>query len=130
MKQIAGPLRLEYARYRELAAFSRFGSDLSKDTLERLRHGERIVELLKQPQYTPMPVERQVLILYVLTNKYLSDVPMKRIADFQNDFFVFVEEHHHHILGDIREKGEISDSLEEDIKIAIKEFKGKYFYNQ
>jgi len=72
MKRIAGPLRMELAQYRELAAFAQFGSDLSQDTLDRLRHGERIVEVLKQPQYRPMPVEEQVLVLFALTNRFLS----------------------------------------------------------
>ncbi len=82
MKKLAGPLRIELAQYRELAAFAQFGSDLSKDTLERLKHGERIVEILKQPQYQPMPVEQQTLLLYVLTRKrsYNSNIAAKALA--------------------------------------------------
>jgi len=126
MKKIAGPLRIELAQYRELAAFSQFGSDLSEDTLTRLRHGERIVEVLKQPQHRPMPVERQVLILYVLTNKYLADVPMERIREFEHDFLDFVEETYPKITEAIRETGDVSDETEEAIKLAIAAFKEKH----
>ena len=79
MKKIAGPIRTELAQYRELASFAQFGSDLDADTKERLAQGERIKEVLKQPQYQPMPVEEQVMIIYAVTKKYLLDVPVKRI---------------------------------------------------
>ena len=123
MKKIAGPLRIELAQYRELAAFVQFGSDLSQDTLDRLKQGERIVEILKQPQYRPMPVERQVLILYVLTNRHLSDVYVENVQKFQTDFLDFIEERHGAIAGEIREKKEIDEALEERLKAAIAEFK-------
>jgi len=126
MKKIAGPLRIELAQYRELAAFSQFGSDLSEDTLARLRHGERIVEMLKQPQHKPMPVELQVLILYVLTNKYLADVPLDIIREFEHQFLDFVEEAYPEITEAIRETGAVSDETEEAIKRAIAEFKEKH----
>lgn len=123
MKQLAGPLRIELAQYRELAAFMQFGADLSHDTQERLGHGERIVELLKQPQYTPMPVEEQVLILYVFTNKYLSDVPAKQVRTFQTEFLAFMNEHHRDVLDEIRKTGDISDDTEQTIKSAVDTFK-------
>ncbi|MCL2368737.1 MAG: F0F1 ATP synthase subunit alpha [Oscillospiraceae bacterium] len=126
MKKIAGPLRIELAQYRELAAFAQFGSDLSQDTLERLRHGERIVEILKQPQYDPMPVEQQVLILYVLTNKHLADIPMDQVRDFERQFLTFIAEKHGHILQEIRTKRDISDALEAQILAAIAECKAQY----
>jgi len=97
MKKIAGPLRLELAQYRELAAFAQFGSDLSEDTLDRLNHGERIVETLKQPQYHPIPVEEQVLILYVLTNRYMADIELTEVKQAEEDFLEFVRKAHNDI---------------------------------
>ena len=91
MKKTAGPLRVELAQYRELESFSQFGSELDKDTLARLEHGKRIVEILKQPQYKPMPVAHQVLILYVVTNRYLMDIPLERILEFEDAFLQYME---------------------------------------
>ncbi|MCL2767707.1 MAG: F0F1 ATP synthase subunit alpha [Synergistaceae bacterium] len=122
MKKIAGPLRVELAQYRELAAFAQFGSDLNKDTLERLRHGERIVEIFKQRQYSPMPVEQQVLSLYALTNKYFSSVNVEQIRKIESSFLKFIEDNYSDITDEIREKKEISTELEEKIKAAINEF--------
>jgi len=129
MKRIAGPLRIELAQYRELAAFVQFGSDLNQDTLGRLRQGERIVEILKQPQYRPMPVEKQVLILYLLTNGYLADVRVESVRKFQYDFLEFIEDCYSDITDEIREKKEISDELEHDIKTAVGEFKKHHKYH-
>jgi len=126
MKRIAGPLRIELAQYRELAAFVQFGSDLSQDTLDRLRQGERIVEILKQPQYKPMPVEQQVLILYVLTNRHLSDIPVNQVRRFQNEFLAHIAESHSDITEEIREKQEISESLKQKLDDAIDGFKERY----
>jgi len=126
MKKIAGPLRIELAQYRELAAFVQFGSDLSKDTLERLRQGERIVEILKQPQFRPMPVEQQVLILYVLTNRLLSDVPVDRVRKFQGDFLEYVEDNESDILDEIRASQVIPQALEEKIRGALEAFKERH----
>jgi len=126
MKKIAGPLRIELAQYRELAAFVQFGSDLSQDTLDRLRQGERIVEILKQPQFRPMPVEQQVLILYVLTNRHLTDVPVDQVRRFQSDFLEHMAESHGDIIDEIRETKLISDSLEKKINDAIEGFKERY----
>jgi F-type H+-transporting ATPase subunit alpha len=122
MKKIAGPLRIELAQYRELAAFAQFGSDLNKDTLDRLRHGERIVEVFKQPQYQPMPVEQQVLVMYVLTHKYFSKVKVEETSKTERAFLKFVEERNGEILTEIREKREISEELETKIKTVIDEF--------
>jgi len=126
MKKIAGPLRIELAQYRELAAFVQFGSDLSQDTLDRLRQGERIVEILKQPQFRPMPVEQQVLILYVLTRRHLSDVPADRVRQFQHDFLEYIAGNHDDIIEEIHEKQVISDELEQKIDGAIEGFKERY----
>ena len=126
MKKIAGPLRVELAQYRELAAFAQFGSDLSKDTLDRLRHGERIVEILKQPQYEPMPVEKQVLLLYALTNRYFSNVNVENIQKSEADFLRFADERYRGIVDEIRDKREISDELDEKIKALAEEFLKTY----
>lgn len=129
MKKLAGPLRIEFAQYRELAAFAQFGSDLSPDTLERLAQGERIMEILKQPQYHPMPVEYQVLILYALVNRHLNDVKLNRIREFQRDFLMYVHDKRPDIVKEIRETGDLSEALEENIKDVIREFKAKHPYN-
>jgi len=128
MRKIAGLLRIELAQYRELAAFVQFGSDLSHDTLERLNHGERIVEVLKQPQYTPMPIEKQVLMMYVLTNNYLSDVSVDGVQKFQRDFLKFIDEYHSDITNELREKEDISEADEQKIKVAVVEFKKRHIY--
>ena len=122
MKKVSGPLRIELAQYRELASFAQFGSDLSKDTLDRLRHGERIVEILKQPQYKPLSVEEQVVLLYMLTNKFFSSVKVERIQKASRDFLTFINERYGHITHEIHETKVISDDLEEIIKTAGKEF--------
>jgi len=123
MKKLAGPLRVELAQYRELASFAQFGSDLNKDTLDRLRQGERIVEILKQPQYEPMPAEQQVLVLYALTNRYLTDVYVEETQEFASAFVAYVKENNNDILEEIRQKKEISKELEPKIQSAITAFK-------
>jgi len=122
MKKIAGPLRIELAQYRELAAFAQFGSDLSKDTLDRLRHGERIVEILKQAQYAPMPVEQQVLLLYVLTRRFFVNVHVENVQKTEKDFLIFFNERYGDILDAIRTTQEISDELEARVDAAVGEF--------
>ncbi len=103
MKKIAAPIRTELAQYRELAAFSQFGSDLDADTKEKLAQGERIKEILKQPQYQPMPVQYQVIIIYVATNKYLLDVPVADITRFEKEFFEFLDTKYPEIPNSIAE---------------------------
>jgi len=122
MKKIAGPLRIELAQYRELASFAQFGSDLSKDTLERLKHGERIVEMLKQPQYEPLQVEYQVLLLFMLTRKYFAEVNVERVSMTADDYLRYIKENHQDIADEIRDKQVISSELEEKIKSAAEEF--------
>lgn len=129
MKRLAGPLRIEFAQYKELAAFSQFGSDLNQDTLDRLNQGERITEVLKQPQYRPMAVEDQVLILYALSNKHLTDIEVERILRFQRDFINYVNQHAPHIKEEIKQTGDISKDLEQEIDKAITETKKQYQYN-
>ena len=129
MKRLAGPLRIEYAQYKELAAFSQFGSDLSQDTLERLNHGERILEVLKQPQYKPMPVEDQVLILYALNNKHLDDIDIGRILKFEKDFIKYVDTHAPELKEEIRETGELSEDVAQALEQMIAEVKKEYNYS-
>ena len=122
MKKIAGPLRIELAQYRELSSFAQFGSDLSKDTLERLKHGERIVEILKQPQYEPLPVERQVLLLYMLNYKYFSGVNVENVLKTSNEFLLFIDDCHPDVAAEIKDKKKVSPELEDRIKAACEEF--------
>ncbi len=126
MKKIAGPIRIELAQFRELESFSQFGSDLDKDTLERLNHGKRIVELLKQPQYETLAVEKQVVILYAVTNKYLQDVELDRIADFQNQFFEFVSSKYSQIFTSIKDTKDLSKDMENTLVKALDEFKKNF----
>ncbi len=123
MKKIAGPIRIELAQYRELESFSQFGSDLDKDTLERLNHGQRIVEILKQPQYKTLAVEKEVVILFAVTNKYLDDIELDRIQDFETQFLSFMEAKHNDILTSIRDTKQISDEMEKELKKALETFK-------
>jgi F-type H+-transporting ATPase subunit alpha len=126
MKKIAGPLRIELAQYRELAAFAQFGSDLSKDTLDRLKHGERIVEILKQPQYNPVPVEQQVLLFYVLTQKHFSGVRVEKVQQTEKDFLRYFDERHKNITDEIKKTGKLSAELDDQIKAGIDEFFKNY----
>lgn len=129
MKKIAGPLRIEFAQYNELSVFSQFGTDLDKDTLARLEHGERIMEVLKQGQYKPMKVENQVLIFYALSQRHLTDIEVNRVLKFQNDFLRYVEKNHKDIQTEIRTTGLISDELAERIDQVIAKVKELYNYS-
>ena len=126
MKKIAAPIRVELAQYRELAAFSQFGSELDADTKEKLAQGERIKEVLKQPQYQPMPVQYQVIIIYVVTKKYLLDVPVADITRFEKELFEFLDTKYPEISRSIAEEKVISDEVEEKLKKAIEEFKKSF----
>ena len=123
MKKIAAPIRVDLAQYRELAAFAQFGSELDADTKEKLAQGERIKEILKQPQYKPMPVEYQVIIIYAATNKYLLDVPVEEITTFEKDFFEFLDTKYPEIPENIRKEKVISEETEGLLQKAIAEFK-------
>ncbi len=126
MKKIAAPIRVELAQYRELAAFAQFGSDLDADTKEKLAQGERIKEILKQPQYKPMPVQYQVMIIYAATNKYLLDVPVENITRFEEEFFTYVDTKYPEIPASIADTKVISEEMEETLKKAIVEFKEQF----
>ena len=126
MKKIAGPIRTELAQYRELASLAQFGSELDDDTRERLAQGERIKEVLKQPQYQPLAVEKQIVIIYAVTRKYLLDVPVERIAEFEKGLYEFVETKYPEIYKAIRETGEINSETDVLIQKAITEFKNQF----
>ncbi len=124
MKQVAGRLRLELAQYRELAAFAQFGTtELDKATKAQLERGQRITEILKQPQYAPMPVAKQVMILYAAINGYLDDIAVDKVATFEINFHRFMEANHPEIGEKIAQEKEISAETEDALKAAILEFK-------
>ena len=123
MKKLASPIRVELAQYRELAAFSQFGSELDEDTRNQLAQGERIKEILKQPQYKPMPVEKQVVIIYAATRKYLLDIEVDRILEFESGLFEYISTKYPDIFEKIREEKKLSDELADALKKAITEFK-------
>jgi F-type H+-transporting ATPase subunit alpha len=123
MKKVAGPLKLDLAQYRELAAFAQFASDLDKATRDQLTRGEKTSEVLKQPQYEPLAVEKQVAILWVVTNGYLDDVPTPRIRDFEQRFYRFLETEHPAVLDTLGKKPELSDEVVSGLKSATEAFK-------
>ena len=122
MRQVAGTLRLDLAQYRELAAFAQFGSDLDKATQGQLNRGRRLVEILKQPQYQPLPVERQVIIIYAGTNGQLDDIDVARLGAFEQELFRFLETRHPGILTGVAEKKTLDDALKAEVNAALKEF--------
>ena len=126
MKKIAGPIRIELAQYRELASFAQFGSDLDADTKEKLEQGERIKEILKQPQYNPMPVEYQVMIIYAATQKYLLDIAVEDILAFEKGLFEYIDTKYPELPKSIKEERIISDEAEELLKKAIEEYKQRF----
>ena len=126
MKKIAAPIRVELAQYRELAAFAQFGSELDADTKEKLAQGERIKEILKQPQYQPMPVQYQVIIIYVVTNKHLLDVAVEDITRFEKELFEFLDTKYPEVPNAIATEKVISEETEETLKKAIEEFKAVF----
>ena len=123
MKKIAGPIRTDLAQYRELAAFAQFGSELDDDTKERLDQGERIREILKQPQYQPLPVEKQVAIIYAAVKKHLLDLPVDQILDFQKELFELIDTKYPEIFTSIAETKVMDDATEEKLIKAINEAK-------
>lgn len=122
MKKIAAPIRTELAQYRELASFAQFGSELDDDTKEKLAQGERIREVLKQPQYKPMPIQYQVIIIYAVTKKYLLKIPVEDITRFEAELFEFLDTKYPEIPANIASEKFISDETEEMLKKALEEF--------
>ena len=126
MKKIAAPIRVELAQYRELAAFAQFGSELDADTTEKLAQGARIREMLKQPQYQPMPVEKQVIIIYAATRKYLLDIPVEQVLPFEKALFEYVDTKYPDVSEAIRTEKVISDETEAKLVKAIEECKADF----
>src|SRR5947209_8256633 len=126
MRQVAGTLKLELAQYRELAAFAQFGSDLDKASQAQLNRGQRLVELLKQNQFSPLPVEKQVLSIYAGVNGFLDDIPVPDVRRFEAELLSFAENAHPGVLAAIREKKEISADLKQQIESLIKELKQRF----
>ncbi len=123
MKKVSGKIKLELAQYRELAAFAQFGSELDKDTQARLAQGERLMEILKQPQYAPVKVEHQVMIIFTAINKFLSDIPVSEVNRFEKEFLQFMDSQHPQVGKEIKESGKLEETTEEKLKAAIEEFK-------
>jgi F-type H+-transporting ATPase subunit alpha len=130
MKAVAGSLRLELAQYRELAAFAQFGSDLDKASQAQLNRGRRLVEILKQPQFEPLPFEKQVLIIFAGTSGILDDLPVEQIQRFEGELYRFVDNAHPGVLAQIREKKALDDALKNEMKSVLKEFKDRFTSDQ
>jgi F-type H+-transporting ATPase subunit alpha len=126
MRQVAGTLRLDLAQYRELAAFAQFGSDLDKATQAQLTRGARLVEILKQPQYAPLPVERQVALIYAGTNGYLDNVALGAIRSFETEFYKFIDARHPEVFKDIVAKKQLDDQTKAALDRAVKEFVAQF----
>ncbi|MFQ5965294.1 MAG: F0F1 ATP synthase subunit alpha [Candidatus Scalinduaceae bacterium] len=126
MKKVAGALRLDLAQHRELAAFAQFGSELDKSTQEQLTRGEKLIEILKQPQYEPAPVEEQVIIISTAVNGHLDDIPTDKVKDFEGKFLQFIRDKHTGIAADIKEKKKIEEDTSKNLERAITVFKQEY----
>ena len=126
MRQVAGKLRLDLAQYRELAAFAQFGSDLDKATQMQLARGQRMVELLKQGQYQPLPVEKQVAIIFAGTQGLLDDLPVDSVREFETFFYGWLERKQAQLLTEIRDKKELSDTLRDTLTKAVNEAKTEF----
>jgi F-type H+-transporting ATPase subunit alpha len=126
MKKVAGPLKLDLAQYRELAAFAQFASDLDKTTRDQLTRGERISEVMKQPQFSPLPVERQVAILWVVTNGYLDDVPVGKVRDFETQFYRYLEAEQSELMAGLADKQALDDDVVEGLRRAAETFKESF----
>ena len=123
MKKISSPIRVELAQFRELASFAQFGSDLDKSTKEQLAQGERVREILKQPQYKPLPVEKQIVIIYAAEKRYLLDIPVDQISSFEDGLFNYIDANDSSIYSDIRSKKELTPEIEDKLKKAIEGYK-------
>lgn len=130
MKQVAGMLRLELAQYRELAAFAQFSSDLDKETRQRIEKGKRLIEVLKQDQYSPMDVEDQIIILYAAVNNYLNDIPVEAIKKFEKEFLEYIKIHEAGLRKLITERRELDDEIKNKLNKAITEFLASFKFEE
>ncbi len=126
MRQVAGTLRLDLAQYRELAAFAQFGSELDKSSQAQLNRGRHLVEILKQGQFQPLPVERQVAIVLAGTGGFLDDLPVEACRQFEQGLYAFIDNSHPSIWAQIREKKALDDALRAELQGVIKEFKARF----
>ncbi|MFO7531517.1 MAG: F0F1 ATP synthase subunit alpha, partial [Candidatus Limnocylindrales bacterium] len=126
MKKVAGPLKLDLAQYRELAAFAQFASDLDKATRDQLTRGERISEVMKQPQFSPLPVERQVAILWVVTNGYLDDVPAGKVRDFEEQFYRYLDAGQSELMASLADRRALDDDVVDGLRAAAEAFKDTF----
>jgi F-type H+-transporting ATPase subunit alpha len=126
MKAVAGTLRIDLAQFRELQAFAQFGSDLDQATQNQIARGQRLTEILKQPQYQPMDVEKQVLVIWSATNGYVDDVPVENVRRFETELLRFVENSHPSALQNIREKKNLTDDIKADLHQVLKDFKERW----
>jgi F-type H+-transporting ATPase subunit alpha len=126
MRQVAGSMKLELAQYRELAAFAQFGSDLDKATQQQLNRGQRLTELLKQPQFSPLPFSKQILAIYAGTNGYLDDLPISQVREFEDELYKFVDTSNPGLLNEIMEKKQLDDKLKGEMDRLLKEHKQRF----
>jgi F-type H+-transporting ATPase subunit alpha len=122
MKKVAAPLRLELAQYREMAAFAQFGSDLDAATKRQLDRGMRLVEVMKQGQYVPQPVEKQVAIIYAATAGYLDPLPVSALQKYERELYTFLDAKHAQVMSELRDKKELTDDLKAKLDGALKDF--------
>jgi F-type H+-transporting ATPase subunit alpha len=122
MRQVAGSLRLDLAQYRELAAFAQFGSDLDKATLNQLNRGRRLVEVLKQPQYQPLSVEKQVIVIYAANTGHLDGVPVERVREYETELLKYLETRRGDLLNTLAERKELTDDIKSGLNQTLKEF--------
>jgi F-type H+-transporting ATPase subunit alpha len=130
MKSIAGSMRLDLAQYRELAAFAQFGSDLDKSSQAQLNRGKHLVEILKQGQYQPLPVEKQIVIIFAGTQGYLDDLPVERCRKFEEELYRFIDNAHRDVFEEIRTRKVLDDALRAKLTAAIEEFKARFLEEQ
>jgi F-type H+-transporting ATPase subunit alpha len=123
MKAVVRSLKLELAQYRELAAFAQFGSDLDKATQQQLRRGEKVTEIMKQPQYEPLPLEKEVVIIFAATNGFIDDVPKDRVADYERDLYRFMDSVGKSVGAKIAKDKKWDDAIEKEVRAMLEEFK-------
>ena len=126
MKSVAGGLRLDLAQFREMEAFAQFGSDLDAATQRLLARGERTVEMLKQPQYDPMPVARQIVVIYAVTNGHLDEFPVQRVRRWEREFLDFLEAEKADLLQGVASQRVLTDDLESELKDALRDFNARF----
>jgi F-type H+/Na+-transporting ATPase subunit alpha len=126
MKRVAGPLKLELAMYRELEAFSKFGSDLDKSTMQQLRRGARLTEILKQQQFSPVSVDRQIALIFAATNGYIDSIPLENVREFEDEFLDLMETKHKALLSSIIEVKDITDSIRKDLNEVLTSFSERF----